>query len=346
MIKRYLEFIKESLTTLYTLPEIELKELFLNLNDDGINTNIERGFIDDYGRYHRTMKVDENIYTGYYIILTSEGVIPNSFINELLFIMDIIEENSTGFEFYIQETKLNIEDIGINKNLFVNKKNRDDSKSLYLLIRQSYTRFNIDDLLKYYKMTNYIEENDKFYIEVPSKRVANVILDNSEYYEYIGDPDKVRKRYSGNYGDILGDLTEENLSLLKKKIFEYDGSDMNTNNPIYKEVLKIATEFEIEEVMSEKTRIIMDHVDDELKSLHKFEYVYRDEESFYKIEIDKEWFDNLSERLLTHSDVSDILIRNYLTQFMFKELRLSNDIYIDLEYLNEIIEEYLNDKEI
>lgn len=218
-LKRYFDFIKESLTEdinnlkLWSLNEDDIRELFLQLTDEGWLVTVEFGFEGEYenwkGNKSRefTKKIlpGEEVTPAYWIEITpSSNITSEDVTDDFLFAFDTLkdrlrtpkaqltifeEESDAKIEVRDYDGVLDKDDILIKGGLFIGKDLEDTDQvevNSYLAIFANDPKkyeFTEKEIAEYYEWDcDYIDDKGNIYIHIDTEDLAYELLERNDQY--------------------------------------------------------------------------------------------------------------------------------------------------------------------
>lgn len=214
MIKKWIEFIKESkeeLKKVWKLDKEEIKDLLIELSDLRYSINTEFGIVDDDGNFTKTLEIGD-VNPAYSVYINDYNVKNGDVTLSLLTMCDYLE--SKGYEIITSDDDgvLNRESLIIDGGIFTHTHTQDDTEmledrysidgDLILFIKQldnQTTMFKgtekLDtykitekDFAEYHNWTGYGLIGNNIYLDITLKELASLILSSkSDYYDTLID---------------------------------------------------------------------------------------------------------------------------------------------------------------
>lgn len=222
MIKRYLQFVKESKqlslfpieevmkpveeVKKYRLEDDKIEELFVEMRDEGYTIDIERGFVETEfrysgGKYHDDYKVfgqklvKGEVTPAYWIDIYDTKPTSDDVTDVVLTAIDYFED--LGFEAKVYENKseLNLDELLIQGGFFLKDESGDITKDIQIdnsigLFVMDKKEVDIDskELCEYYKWLSEKDEDtfiegDDIYIVVDMEDLADILLGDEKNYK-------------------------------------------------------------------------------------------------------------------------------------------------------------------
>ncbi len=260
MIKKYLQFIKESIKeqieegTLWKLTEDDITDYMLEITDAGYYVSVEFGFCEKVKQHHYNRpSVEKDIFTdkvkagdevrpAYWIKIDKSDRLRNDDVTSTFqFACSIIAEEANA-EISINDEDGNLGDsdgIVIKGGLFYTDNwnsgepellETDSYIAIFAKSKETVT-FTQENLVKYYNWSDAIIKNDNVYVEVNLEDMSDIMLSRSSNYKDIlvkGEEDMYDNYHGYDYQPdipsmIQYTLTKENNNLLIKAMIKEVG---------------------------------------------------------------------------------------------------------------------------
>jgi len=259
-LKRYIEFIKESLKEdiesgkIYELSEDQIREYLIELDDAGYYISVDFGFVDDkmgriHGTYTEKAKSGEKIRPAYWIQIQSVSSVNNEDLTDALHFANSIISDEANADVVIFDDggSLDIDTILIKGGLFINTEPGDghsgEEAEVYIALfvkQKDVVEITEVDLAEYYNWGSYEEKDGKIYVEVDIEDMSDIMLSRSSNYKDIlvkGEENMYDNYYNNYYQPDIQSmfqytLTKENEQLLIKAMIKEVGGLEQTINHI------------------------------------------------------------------------------------------------------------------
>lgn len=260
MIKKYLQFIKESIKediekgTLWKLTEDDITDYMLEITDAGYYVSVEFGFCEKVKKHHYNRpSVEKDVFTdkvkagdevrpAYWIKIDKSDRLRNDDVTSTFqFACSIIAEEANA-EISINDEGGDLGDsdgIVIKGGLFYTDNwnsgepellETDSYIAIFAKSKETIT-FTQENLVEYYNWTDAIIKNGKVYIEIDTEDLSDIMLSSKDYYKDIlvkGQEDMDDNYYVSDYQPDIPSmfqytLTKENNHLLIKAMIKEIG---------------------------------------------------------------------------------------------------------------------------
>ena len=272
MIKKYIEFIKESIKedieegTLWKLIEEDITDYMLEITDAGYFISVEFGFSEKVKQYSykdgKRVETEKDIFTdkvkagdevvpAYWIIISKGDRIKNDDVTSTFqFACSIIAEEANA-EISINDSDGNLGDIDgieIKGGLFYTDNwnssepellEADDYIAIFAKCKETVT-FTEENLVEYYNWSDAIIKDGKIYVEIDLEDMSDIMLSRNSNYKDIlvkGQEDMYDNYYNNDYQPdipsmIQYTLDNDNDKLLIKAMIKEVGGLENMINHI------------------------------------------------------------------------------------------------------------------
>ena len=272
MIKKYIEFIKESIKedieegTLWKLTEEDITDYMLEITDAGYFISVEFGFSEKVKQYSykdgKRVETEKDIFTdkvkagdevvpAYWIIISKGDRIKNDDVTSTFqFACSIIAEEANA-EISINDSDGNLGDIDgieIKGGLFYTDNwnssepellEADDYIAIFAKCKETVT-FTEENLVEYYNWSDAIIKDGKIYVEIDLEDMSDIMLSRNSNYKDIlvkGQEDMYDNYYNNDYQPdipsmIQYTLDNDNDKLLIKAMIKEVGGLENMINHI------------------------------------------------------------------------------------------------------------------
>lgn len=269
MIKRYLEFIKESKQLslfpmeevmrpvveekTYRLDDDKIEEIFIEMKDSGYTIQVERGFVEKqyrYGGYRDVFGqklVKGKIRPAYWINIYAKNPSNDDFTDVVLTAIDYFEENGYKVSLDGDRGVINVDELLIAGGFFL-KGIKNDNIGIFVSDEKE-IEFDVKELCEYYewlsdKDKDTFIEGDDIYITIDMEDLSDLLLGDDDYKKQLLDGMMDDRYYDSYeyYPDIISLFTYylnsvNKVLTIKALIKEYGG---------LKEFLKKADNDELE----------------------------------------------------------------------------------------------------
>jgi hypothetical protein len=256
-LKRYIEFIKESLKEdiesgkIYELSEDQIREYLIELDDAGYLITVSFGFVDDkMGTYTEKVKSGEKIRPAYWIQIESaySSVNNEDLTDALHFANSIIsDEANADVDIFDDGGSLDIDRILIKGGLFINTEPGDGHSGeeaeeyIALFVKQKdVVEITEVDLMEFYGWEVDEVKNGHLYLHIDLEDMCDIILDRKDHWKDTligGMQDGFWDNYdSWNYDPDISSLFQYTLDkdnevlLVKAMIKEMGGLEDTINH--------------------------------------------------------------------------------------------------------------------
>lgn len=235
MIKKYLEFIKESyneklkLSNFWKLSIEEIQEYFRDAEEDGgFNIKINYGFFKNQ-EFSQKVLSGEDIIPAYKIEIEMDRYKDVDVTDTLLFAHDIIKDKADADIIITDDSgELDIDDIKLKGGIYIDGDSIEAEGNLVIIANQKES-IKIDELsiAKFYNWSEYEVKDNKVFMKISIGDLADVLIKGSNYIEIIknGMENMWDDYYSSEYQPDIQDLfnyklDKENIDLAIKAVLK------------------------------------------------------------------------------------------------------------------------------
>lgn len=264
MIKKYLEFIKESydeklkISNFWKLSIAEIQEYFRDAEEDGgFDIKVSHGFFRD-DVFTQKVISGESIIPAYKIEIEMDRYKDVDVTDTLLFAHDIIKDKADA-DIIISDDGgvLDIDDIKLQGGIYITGRESDtdeiEAEGNLVIVAIQKENITIDELslAKFYNWSEYEIKENKVYMKISIGDLADILIKGSNYIEMVknGMENMWDNYYSNDYQPDIQDLfnyklDKENIDLAIKVVLKDDEEGILETIPSeVKEDSRFNTEF-------------------------------------------------------------------------------------------------------